>query len=75
MLLLNRKTNESITTWVRGCKEAPLVIRVAEVSPTGTVTLGFDGDTHTVCRTELFHNYYGDERYGKNGKAYTSRGF
>ncbi len=68
MLLLNRKTNESITTWVKGRKEAPLVIRVAEVSPTGTVTLGFDGDRHTVCRTELFHNY-GDEQYGYDEKA------
>ena len=57
MLLLNRKTNESITAWTKGCKEAPLVIRVAEISPTGTVTLGFDGDTHTVCRTEIFHEY------------------
>jgi hypothetical protein len=73
MLLLNRKTNESITTWVRGCKEAPLVIRVAEISPTGTVTLGFEGDTHTVCRTELFHNYYGDERYGNNGTKHNIR--
>ena len=55
MLLLNRKTNESITAWTTGRKEAPLVIRVVEVSPIGTVTLGFDGDTHTVCRTEIFH--------------------
>ncbi len=55
MLLLNRKTNESITAWTTGRKEAPLVIRVVEVSPTGTVTLGFDGDTHTVCRTEIFY--------------------
>ena len=61
MLLLNRKTNESITAWTTGRKEAPLVIRVVEVSPIGTVTLGFDGDTHTVCRTEIFHEY------GKDG--------
>ena len=63
MLLLNRKTNESITAWTTGRKEAPLVIRVAEISPTGTVTLGFDGDTHTVCRTEIFHEY-GKDGYG-----------
>jgi hypothetical protein len=66
MLLLNRKTNESITAWTKGRKEAPLVIRVAEISPTGTVTLGFDGDTHTVCRTEIFHEY-GKDGYGNNG--------
>ena len=65
MVLLNRKTNESITAWTKGRKEAPLVIRVAEISPTGTVTLGFDGDTHTVCRTEIFHEY-GKDGYGKN---------
>ena len=65
MLLLNRKTNESITAWSKGHKEAPLVIRVAEISPTGTVTLGFDGDTHTVCRTEIFHDY-GKDGYGTN---------
>jgi hypothetical protein len=65
MLLQNRKTNESITAWTKGRKEAPLVIRVAEISPTGTVTLGFDGDTHTVCRTEIFHEY-GKDGYGKN---------
>ena len=65
MLLQNRKTNESITAWTKGRKEAPLVIRVAELSPTGTVTLGFDGDTHTVCRTEIFHEYRKDG-YGNN---------
>ena len=65
MLLLNRKVNESITTWKHGDKDAPLVIRVTEVSPAGTVTLGFDGDTHTVCRTEIFHEY-GKDRYGNN---------
>ena len=65
MLLQNRKTNESITAWTKGRKEAPLVIRVAEISPTGTVTLGFDGDTHTVCRTEIFHEY-GKDGYRKN---------
>ena len=65
MLLQSRKTNESITAWTKGRKEAPLVIRVAEISPTGTVTLGFDGDTHTVCRTEIFHEY-GKDGYGKN---------
>ena len=65
MLLLNRKTNESITAWTKGRKEAPLVIRVAEISPTGTVTLGFDGDTHTVCRTEIFYEY-GKDGYGNN---------
>ena len=61
MLLLNRKTNESITAWTTGRKEAPLVIRVVEVSPIGTVTLGFDGDTHTACRTEIFHEYGKDD--------------
>ena len=65
MLLQNRKTNESITAWTKGRKEAPLGIRVAEISPTGTVTLGLDGDTHTVCRTEIFHEY-GKDGYGKN---------
>ena len=65
MLLLNRKTNESITAWTMGRKEAPLVIRVVEVSPTGTVTLGFDGDTHTVCRTEIYYGY-GKDEYGKD---------
>ena len=61
MLLQNRKVNESITTWKHGDKDAPLVIRVTEVSPAGTVTLGFEGDAHDVCRTEIYHNYgYGD---------------
>ena len=61
MLLLNRKVNESITTWKHGDKDAPLVIRVTEVSPAGTVTLGFEGDAHDVCRTEIFYNYgYGE---------------
>ena len=61
MLLLNRKVNESITTWSRGQRDKPLVIRVTEVSPGGTVTLGFEGDTHDVCRTEIFYNYgYGE---------------
>ena len=57
MLLLNRKVNESITTWSRGQRDKPLVIRVTEVSPVGTVTLGFEGDAHEVCRTEIFYNY------------------
>ena len=57
MLLPNRKVNESITTWEHGDKDAPLVIRVTEVSPAGTVTLGFEGDAHDVCRTEIYHNY------------------
>ena len=56
MLLLNRKVNESITTWNRGQRDKPLVIRVTEVSPAGTVTLGFEGDAHDVCRTEIYHN-------------------
>ena len=43
MLLLNRKVNESITTWKQGERDNPLVIRVTEVSPAGTVTLGFEG--------------------------------
>ena len=43
MLLLNRRVNESITTWKHGEKDDPLVIRVTEVSPAGTVTLGFEG--------------------------------
>ena len=61
MLLLNRKVNESITTWNRGQRDKPLVIRVTEVSPVGTVTLGFEGDAHDVCRTEIFYNYgYGE---------------
>ena len=57
MLLLNRKVNESITTWNRGQRDKPLVIRVTEVSPVGTVSLGFEGDAHEVCRTEIFYNY------------------
>jgi len=57
MLLLNRRVNESITTWNRGQRDKPLVIRVTEVSPVGTVTLGFEGDAHDVCRTEIFYNY------------------
>ena len=57
MLLLNRKVNESITTWNRGQRDKPLVIRVTEVSPVVTVTLGFEGDAHDVCRTEIFYNY------------------
>ena len=57
MLLLNRRVNESITTWNRGQRDKPLVIRVTEVSPVGTVTLGFEGDAHEVCRTEIFYNY------------------
>ena len=57
MLLLNRKVNESITTWKHGEKDDPLVIRVTEVSPAGTVTLGFEGDAHDVCHTEIFYNY------------------
>ena len=57
MLLLNRKVNESITTWKHGEKDDPLVIRVTEVSPAGTVTLGFEGDAHEVGRTEIFYNY------------------
>ena len=57
MLLLNRRVNESITTWNRGQRDKPLVIRVTEVSPAGTVTLGFEGDAHDVCRTEIFCNY------------------
>ena len=48
MLLQNRKVNESITTWKHGDKDAPLVIRVTEVSPAGTVTLGF-GVMHMMC--------------------------
>ncbi len=57
MLLLNRRVHESITTWNRGQRDKPLVIRVTEVSPVGTVTLGFEGDAHDVCRTEIFYNY------------------
>ena len=61
MLLLNRRVHESITTWNRGQRDKPLVILVTEVSPAGTVTLGFEGDAHDVCRTEIFYNYgYGD---------------
>ena len=57
MLLLNRKVNESITTLKQGERDNPLLIRVTEVSPVGTVTLGFEGDAHDVCRTEIFYNY------------------
>ena len=69
MLLLNRKTNESVTAWFKERKDSPLVIRVAEISPTGTVTLGFDGDTHTVCRTEIFYGYgeNEDRQYQESG--------
>ena len=67
MLLLNRKVNESITTWKQGEKDNPLVIRVTEVSPAGTVTLGFEGYAHDVCRTEIFYNYVeGDMNDAKN---------
>ena len=70
MLLLNRRCNESITTWTTGRRDAPLRILVAEVSPNGTVTLGFEGDTHEVCRTEIFHNY-GDEKNGYERSSVT----
>jgi hypothetical protein len=53
MLLLNRKTNVSITGWTTGRKEAPLVIRVVEVSPIGVVTLGFDGDAHIYYTNKI----------------------
>ena len=67
MLLLNRKVNESITTWKQGERDNPLVIRVTEVSPSGTVTLGFEGDAHDVCRTEIFYNYgYGEKNDENN---------
>ena len=43
MLLQNRKVNESITTWKHGDKDAPLVIRVTEVSPAGNGDIGIRG--------------------------------
>jgi len=57
MLLLTRKTNESITCWPHGQRDEPLVVRVAEISATGSVTLGFEGNSHEICRTEIFHNF------------------
>ena len=55
MLLLNRRTNESVTAWVND--HEPLLIRVNEVSLTGSVLLGFEGENHQVCRTEIFHDF------------------
>ena len=55
MLLLQRKTNESVMAWVDD--HEPLLIRVNEVSPTGSVQLGFEGKDHQVCRTEIFHDF------------------
>ena len=55
MLLLNRRTNESVTAWVND--HEPLLIRVNEVSPTGSVLLRFEGKYHQVCRTEIFHDF------------------
>ena len=68
-LLLNRRINESVTAW---CPDhEPLVVRVTEVSPTGTVQLGFEGKDHQVCRTEIYHNFKHnkDELYGDTNNA------
>jgi sRNA-binding carbon storage regulator CsrA len=65
MLLLTRRTNESITCWPHGQRDEPLVVRVAEVSATGSVTLGFEGNSHEICRTEIFHNF--NKKESKNG--------
>ena len=66
MLLLKRKTNESITAWPKGHKDDLLVIRVAEVAPNGEVVIGFDGQSYDICRTEVFHTFNNREepRYG-----------
>jgi sRNA-binding carbon storage regulator CsrA len=62
-LLLNRRINESVTAWIDD--HEPLLIRVCEVSPTGSVQLGFEGKEHTVCRTEIYHTFkHNDEHYG-----------
>jgi sRNA-binding carbon storage regulator CsrA len=70
MLLLTRKTNESITCWPHGRMHEPLVIRVAEVTPTDSVTIGFEGESHEICRTEIFHNYHKED--SKNGNIDSS---
>ena len=44
MLLLHRHQNESVVIHKDNEVEQPIVVRVAEVLPTGDVTLGFMGD-------------------------------
>jgi sRNA-binding carbon storage regulator CsrA len=71
MLLLTRKTNESITCWPHGHREQPLVVRVAEISATGSVTLGFEGNSHEICRTEIFHNFNKENANGSTNATST----
>ena len=61
MILLKRKTHESITAWPKGHKHDHLVIRVAEVAPNGEVVNGFDGLSYEICRTEIFHTFNREE--------------
>ena len=72
MLLLKRKTNESITAWPKGQKHDPLVIRVTEVAPNGEVVIGFDGLSYDICRTEVFHTFNTEPRHGESNGPITN---
>lgn len=55
MLKLTRRPQQSVVVYRNGESNDPLVIRVVEVLP-GEVSLGFNGSTYTVVRSEIFNN-------------------
>lgn len=69
MLLLQRKSNESVVIHKNDDQTDPMVIRVVEVLPTGDVTLGFLGRSYQVVRSEIFQS---NEEKTMNGRSSTN---
>ena len=69
MLLLQRKSNESVVIHKNDDQTDPMVIRVVEVLPTGDVTLGFLGRSYQVVRSEIFQS---NEEKTMDGRSSTN---
>ena len=55
MLRLARKIQESVVVNPINQEDKHLVIKVLDVSPTGTVGLGFEGGLYDITRTEIYN--------------------
>ena len=71
MLLLQRKSNESVVIHKNDDQTDPMVIRVVEVLPTGDVTLGFLGRSYQVVRSEIFQS--NEEKHMVKGSSTNER--
>ena len=54
VLRLRARFNDSFVTYPNGDEDNQLLIRIEDVSPDGSITLAFQGDSHKVWRSKIY---------------------